>query len=120
VLRGAERRHADALSPEVRDPGDVVRGEQLEAAWMDASQHADRLTRVHERDARGQIDDREIQLAARQQLSVRGPAANVNVVDVREALGVEQVFRHVAGRDTDARDLRQAERECFGRPLIGE
>jgi hypothetical protein len=87
---------------------------------MDAREHADRLARVHQRDVGGDEVDREVQLAAREQQDAWRPAADVDEADFREPLGAQQVVRHVAGRDADAGDLRQADRGRLRRALISQ
>jgi hypothetical protein len=89
--------HGDALPLQVPDCADPLGSEQLEAADVHAAQDRDRVTRVYMHDQhRGEVVA-DVSRAGGQTFVEPAGLLVGDIVHLGEALGSEELFRHVLG-----------------------
>ena len=111
---------ADTLALQVSNPADVLVSEQLKAARVDPGQHRDRAACIHRHHKRrGEIQSK-VHLAARDRVRLPRGCLSHDIVDLGEALCVQQLLGDILRRDANALDLCKADAGRFRRRLGGE
>jgi hypothetical protein len=85
-----------------------------------AGDNGERLASIQRYGERRREGQTEIQLAARDHLSVAAAPPRFQVAEVSEAFRAQQLLCEVLRRGTDATELAEADRARLRRPLVGE
>ena len=120
MLAGPHCRYPEGLALEFGDIPDRFVAEQFQAPDMQASQGRDRPEAVDPGDERRGINHREIRLAASDRLGEFSARWRVDIVDIAEPFGAQQLFGDILRGKTDRRDAHQAHAGRFNRLLRGQ
>ena len=117
VVCGSQRRHRHCLSFEVANGVYALRSEQLEAARMHSTQQRDRCLRIQFDDVVGNEAHADVDLVAPHR-PVDGVQWNVDILDVTEALELEQLLGYILRRNTNPGNFCKADGRYFRRSLL--
>ena len=119
VRRAAQRIDDGGLAFQITDPLDPVASEDLEAAHVDPGEEHHRIARVHSDDVGPDEVQAHVGLACGE--SYRDcPGRHLDVRDVGEALGPQQIVGDVLRRPADAGRPEQSEPRGLRRGLGGD
>src|SRR5262245_58577535 len=119
MVRGPQSWHRYRLPFEVANGLHSLCPKQLVATGMHSAQEHDRRAQIDFNNERRNESHADVDLVGTH-LWVKPAGWKINILDVAEALGLEQPFGHILRRDADALDLGKADRGRFRRGLLGK
>jgi hypothetical protein len=113
---GAQVRHRDRPPLQLPDRAHLLPAEEFETADVDPGQDHERLAAVQAQHIPRSVQHGEVDLAGGQGLAER-PRRGVDVVQVRESLGPQQVFSHELRRQARGGAVEDPQGSGLGRRL---